>query len=158
MLPILNRTVELIEAGQWGRLLPMSVAAVGLASGGVLLVAAASGLLGPSILDAYIGGGFVLNRKEIVAIFVAAGVTAISNTPRLVITALGRAPSFNRWLAASVAVYMGTVFLTPGLPVLWRITSATFLAAGVLTIVGVLSVAQLVRDLGRSTREESSTA
>jgi len=153
MLPILNRSVELVEQGQWGNLLPTLRAGVGLAGMVVVLVAVASGLLGPFILDVYIGGGFDLDRVEIVAIFIAAGVTAISNAPRLMITALGGAPSFSGWLLVSAGIYVGAIITTPYLGVVWRIVSATILAAGFLTLIGFLSVAQMVHASDQLTRE-----
>jgi hypothetical protein len=117
---------------------------VAAGTGVVIVIGAVSTIVGPAIVDIYMGGGFALARLELAAIFLAAGSSAISNIPRLMITAVGRATSFNKWLVVAAVEYFIVILLGAALPPLWRITVATLLASLSLTVIGCISIVRTI--------------
>ena len=146
MLPILNRAVESIERNDWRDLRSVFTRTLTLGLGIVPMMTLSSVLVGPSLLRVYMGSEVSLSRVEIGFVFLAAGVTAVSNIPRLVLTGMGIALRFNRWLAVVSVSYVGFLWAGASLPPFWRVTGAAFLAGSMLTAIGAVVVFRQSRD------------
>lgn len=150
MLPILNRSVELVEAGQWTKLPRILCSAVGGSIGAVAVISATSYAVGRTVLETYLGSTLELSDVEVVAVFVGAGLASVSNAPRLMITAIGGATAFNKWLVVTLCVYAAAILSPSGLTPFWRVTCAALAAGGTLTMVGFMVVLRTAKRGGPS--------
>lgn len=145
MLPILNHSVEAIERNDWGGVSSTLRNVMGFSAVLIPLLTLSGMTVGPFVLEAYIGTQIALTRTEVGAIFMAASIAAVSNVPRLVITALGEAPRFNKWLVGISLLYGLFILLCQPLPPFWRVTGATLISGSTLTALGIAAAARFTK-------------